>query len=94
MANLAAAGPGQLTYSNWLYSQYGGIYSITVSTVLHVYLLTRGRSEFSHKARPLVMNTIISWHNVKLASSPGPFEKSEKRAWYPLFAHALKVAGI
>ena len=24
-----------------------------------------------------------------LASYPGPFEKSEKRAWYPLFAHAL-----
>ena len=24
-----------------------------------------------------------------LASSPGPFKKSEKRAWYPLFAHAL-----
>ena len=24
-----------------------------------------------------------------LASSPGPFEKSEKRAWYPLFAHVL-----
>ena len=23
------------------------------------------------------------------ASYPGPFEKSEKRAWYPLFAHAL-----
>ena len=23
------------------------------------------------------------------ASSLGPFEKSEKRAWYPLFAHAL-----
>jgi len=25
----------------------------------------------------------------KLASYPGPFEKSEKRAWYPLLAHAL-----
>ena len=24
-----------------------------------------------------------------IASYPGPFEKSEKRAWYPLFAHAL-----
>ena len=24
-----------------------------------------------------------------LASSPGPFKKSEKRAWYPLFAHVL-----
>ena len=24
-----------------------------------------------------------------IASSPGPFKKSEKRAWYPLFAHAL-----
>ena len=26
---------------------------------------------------------------VPIASYPGPFEKSEKRAWYPLFAHAL-----
>ena len=25
----------------------------------------------------------------RVASYPGPFEKSEKRAWYPLFAHAL-----
>ena len=24
-----------------------------------------------------------------IASSPGPFEKLEKRAWYPLFVHAL-----
>ena len=24
-----------------------------------------------------------------IALYPGPFEKSEKRAWYPLFAHAL-----
>ena len=26
---------------------------------------------------------------IHLASYPGPFEKSEKRAWYPLFVHAL-----
>jgi len=26
---------------------------------------------------------------INIASYPGPFEKSEKRAWYPLFAHAL-----
>ena len=26
---------------------------------------------------------------VKPPSSPGPFENLEKRAWYPLFAHAL-----
>ena len=26
---------------------------------------------------------------IALASYPGPFEKSEKKAWYPLFAHAL-----
>ena len=26
---------------------------------------------------------------IYVASYPGPFEKSEKRAWYPLFAHAL-----
>ena len=25
----------------------------------------------------------------KVASYPGLFEKSEKRAWYPLFAHFL-----
>ena len=25
----------------------------------------------------------------RVASSPGPFEKPEKRARYPLFAHAL-----
>ena len=30
---------------------------------------------------------ILQW--VKIASYPGPLEKSEKRAWYPLFAHAL-----
>ena len=26
---------------------------------------------------------------ITIASYPGPFKKSEKRAWYPLFAHAL-----
>ena len=26
---------------------------------------------------------------INIASYQGPFEKSEKRAWYPLFAHAL-----
>ena len=30
-----------------------------------------------------------TWSPISLASYPGPFEKSEKRAWYPLFAHAL-----
>jgi len=35
----------------------------------------------------LVLVTI--GHYVGVASYPGPFEKSEKRAWYPLFAHAL-----
>ena len=29
------------------------------------------------------------WHGIFIASSQGPFEKSEKRAWYPLLAHAL-----
>ena len=24
-----------------------------------------------------------------VASYPGPFEKSEKKAWYPLFTHVL-----
>ena len=35
--------------------------------------------------------TIFHRHSTgfTVASSPGPFEKSEKRAWYPLFAHAL-----
>ena len=31
----------------------------------------------------------LSWGPCFLASYPGPFEKSEKRAWYQLFAHAL-----
>ena len=37
----------------------------------------------------LAMLTYCNRTKAELASYPGPFEKSEKRAWYPLFAHAL-----
>ena len=36
-----------------------------------------------------VVNNIALTVTVSASSYPGPFEKSEKRAWYPLFAHAL-----
>ena len=38
----------------------------------------------------ILLSVWFAWCQVHfIASSPGLFEKSEKRAWYPLFAHAL-----
>ena len=36
-----------------------------------------------------ISNNCGMWSCPTLAQYPGPFEKSEKRTWYPLFAHAL-----
>ena len=32
---------------------------------------------------------IQAFPSCSISLAPGPFEKSEKRAWYPLFAHVL-----
>ena len=36
-----------------------------------------------------ITKSALVYTTSKVASYPGLFEKSEKRAWYPLFAHAL-----
>ena len=33
----------------------------------------------------------LSHHGLTVAWFPGPFEKLEKRAWYPLFAHVVNL---
>ena len=57
----------------------------------------RWKLDWSKLGLPPIVSTFINTQHNRvciqascvLASSPGPFKKSEKRAWYPLFAHAL-----
>ena len=59
-------------------SYYMGAHTIYMGALNTWELILHGSSYY--------MGAHTTW---ELASYPGPFEKSEKRARYPLFAHAL-----
>ena len=69
------------------YCSAANVYTVLHPLPTHAHPVLPLQLTAPHSLSMHTSNTTMAF--LPVASSPGPFEKSEKRAWYPLFAHAL-----